>query len=183
MDSWDNMADRAFRKFLVTLSEDEDRAGYLYEDLRLRLTRFFRLRGIYECDEAADETIDRVVRKHDEGTEIGDYLKYSYGVARLVALELHRKSRVAVQAAAEMGCRSVLPHTDAESLLDYLQECLKALDDENRGLVLEYYSTGSKDLTRRELLAQRSGLNLNTLRLRIFRVKKKLEKCINSQKP
>src|SRR5262245_61309060 len=74
-------------KFLACLDPDPDRAGARYESLRLTLMKFFDWRGAHFPEECADETINRVIRKIDEGESIRDVPTYCQGVARLVLLE------------------------------------------------------------------------------------------------
>ena len=77
----------ALARFLAGLDPDSDRAGEKYESLRLTLMKFFDWRGAHFPEELADETINRVIRKIDEGETIRDLPTYCHGVARLVLLE------------------------------------------------------------------------------------------------
>jgi hypothetical protein len=49
----------AFDRFLGSLDIDRDRAGEKYENLRLKLLRFFEWRGALHPDLLADETLER----------------------------------------------------------------------------------------------------------------------------
>src|SRR5215471_5942692 len=76
-----------FGSLLVALDVDRERAGERYEDLRRTLIRFFGWRNAPFPEEHADETLNRVARKLDEGIAIRDIPAYCYEVARLVFLE------------------------------------------------------------------------------------------------
>ncbi len=79
----------SFGRFLARLDPDLYLAAKMYETLRSRLVRLFEWRGCDFADDLADETIDRVIRKTNDGLELrGDeVLRYSAGVARHIAPE------------------------------------------------------------------------------------------------
>jgi hypothetical protein len=76
---------RALDEFFVYLSPDREEAGRKYEVLRTRLVRFFEWRGCNLPDVRTDQTIDRVIRKINEGQVISNLTPYFLTVARLVA--------------------------------------------------------------------------------------------------
>src|SRR5215468_3217168 len=78
---------QAFIKLLARLGDDEEQAAKKYEDLRHTLIRSFEWRGAPFPEEHADETLNRLARKLDEGVEIRSLDDYAYTVARLVWLE------------------------------------------------------------------------------------------------
>src|SRR5215510_7274409 len=78
----------AFKKLLAVLDPDPETAGVKYEQLRHKLIRFFEWRGSFISDELADETLNRLARKIDEGEEIEkNVFALSLGIARFVLLE------------------------------------------------------------------------------------------------
>ena len=81
------LTDSAFGRLLDHLDRDRARAADRYEELRRILVRFFEWRSAPFPEELADATFDRVARKLAEGVMIENIGAYSYGVARLVALE------------------------------------------------------------------------------------------------
>jgi hypothetical protein len=87
------LSEQALARFLACLDSDRDRAGEKFESLRVMLTRFFDWRGAYFPEECADEAMNRVIRKIDEGQSIEDVPTFCYGVARLVLLEKQMGSR------------------------------------------------------------------------------------------
>jgi hypothetical protein len=78
----------AFTKLLAILDPDPETAGGKYEQLRRKLIKFFEWRGSFISDELADETLNRLARKIDEGEEIEkNVFALSLGIARFVLLE------------------------------------------------------------------------------------------------
>src|SRR5215510_659883 len=87
---WD-LTPKAFDQFLSILDIDRDRAGESYETLRRNLVQLFIWRGCRDPESHADETINRVIRKIDEGEEVRDIISYAHGVARRLLLEIFKK--------------------------------------------------------------------------------------------
>ena len=182
MDSQHYQPDQAFIGFIAFLSPDPDEGGRLYEELRARLIRYFRLRGLNNGDEGADEALDRVMRRLHEGEAIEDYIRYSYGVARLVAIEMLRNQKsVSLDMSTFVDVTQGDEADGEDPRLDALRGCLQNLDDSSRGLLLEYFSIGSRRLHERDRLARRYGLNINSLRLRVFRMKGRLKDCLEKK--
>ncbi len=84
----------ALERLLARLDPDATRAAEAYEALRLSLTRFFDWRGAHFPDECADETMNRLARRLDEGAAVADIRSFALGIARLVRLERARSSHV-----------------------------------------------------------------------------------------
>src|SRR5690348_12783950 len=89
---WD-ITQGAFDTFLTWLDPNRDQAGIKYEDIRRKLIKLFACRGCFNCEDLADETINRVIRKMDEiaASYTGDRALYFYGVARNVHFEHVKK--------------------------------------------------------------------------------------------
>lgn len=174
---------QAFEQLLTALSSDREIASTRYQELRLKLIRFLTLRGVVMATEAADEALDRVAVKVAEGKEIENLNWYSFGVARLVGFEFLREQASHVQISRSDDLADIVSTSeDEDSLLKFLKECLDELNEENRRLVLDYYSMGVKDKVNREEIARRRGASLNHLRLQVFRLKKILRNCVEGKK-
>lgn len=173
---WDITQD-AFDKFLAWLDSDRERAGTKYEDIRLKLIKFFTCRGCLAGEELADETINRVIRRTQEmaDTYTGDPVFYFYGVARRVHLEHVRKP------VPSLPPPSPEPLEQKERQDQCLQLCMKALAPENRALVLEYYSQDRPaKILHRKKLAKRLGISAIALRLRMHRIRTSLQACVET---
>jgi DNA-directed RNA polymerase specialized sigma24 family protein len=179
-----SLTPEAFDKLLGALDSDPERAGEKYEQLRHGLICFFEWRAAPFPEDHADESLNRVARKLDEGDHVNDPSSYVYGVARLVLLEAY-KSRERERAALERQPLPVQsPPSDAEQdeasrRFDCLGRCLNQLARETRDFVTSYYQgTQRAKIDNRKRLADRLGIPLNALRLRARRVREKLEVCV-----
>ena len=82
------------------------------------------------------------------------------------------------------GQRSVDEPAEAgldEERNDCLDHCLKKLPEQNRILIVGYYQgdAGVK-IDNRSALARQLGIPLNTLRIRVLRIRRRLKDCIMS---
>lgn len=176
---------RGFERLLDHLHADRDTAGRIYEQLRRRLVRFFEGRRCAFPDEHADETLNRVARKLDAGETIQDVTTYVIGIARMVVREAARAAakEAAVQAASRVPDH-VSAHADQASdessrLLDCLHGCLGHLAPSDRDVIVQYYQNEkSAKINNRRDLATKLGLQMNALRLRAFRIRAGLERCV-----
>lgn len=169
-----------FNKFLLNLAPDRSLAGERYEVIRQKLVRFFEWRDCPHPDEHADETINRVIRKIDQGGTLEDPSTYVYGVARLLLLEIYKEKERERNALREVAVASELPLDETDDLrATCLQRCLETLPAENRELIVQYYQgEGQSKITNRKQLAERWSLPLNALRIRALRLREKLEGCV-----
>jgi DNA-directed RNA polymerase specialized sigma24 family protein len=69
---------------------------------------------------------------------------------------------------------------ESENLrFDCLEKCLSAMDLETRKLLIAYHDTDDRTMIpTRRLLAESLEISLNTLRIRVCRLKSKLENCV-----
>lgn len=169
--------------FLSKLDRDRDRAGQKYEDVRLKLLKYFQWRGASAPDIDADETINRVARKIEEGENVYNLNAYIYGVARLVNAESAKK-QVRNQPIEDEIERIEVSEKEEDNL-DVAQRracfdrCLQCLPDRSREIVVEYYHfEKGKKIEHRKQLAVRLGITLNALRISAHRVRLGLEACV-----
>ncbi|MGH9938270.1 MAG: RNA polymerase sigma factor [Blastocatellia bacterium] len=176
------MSEEALAGFLACLDADSDRAGAKYESLRLTLIKFFDWRGARFPEECADETLNRVIRKIDEGETIRDVPTYCHGVARLVLLEKLKgpdSKRADIEDLSPAALRAPEPE-EKDDKQECFEWCLNELPLESRQLILQYYSDEKREkIGRRLSLAQRLGIPLNALRSRAQRIRNRLEECIH----
>jgi DNA-directed RNA polymerase specialized sigma24 family protein len=156
-------------------------AGEEYEKLRARLIYFFERKGCRIPTDLSDETINRIARKVEEGLEIEDVFKFSYGVARLVLLEHWRDPK---REWDQLDQRLSSPKSDREfddHRMQCMEKCLQSLPSEDRDLIVKNCILDKKG---KEELAGSLGLTMNALRIRAFRIRTRLhecrEKCVNS---
>ena len=169
------MSEDCFEALLDWLASDREEAGMKYEEIRTGLIKFFSQRGFSDAEDLADETINRVasrlseIRKHVQG----DPARYFYGVARFVIMEHLRKKQP--QAPPE----SIGDSDRVEVEHRCLEECIAKLSDDNRELVLGYYQAdGREKIEQRRILADKLGIAPNALRIRAYRIRAALQKCV-----
>jgi DNA-directed RNA polymerase specialized sigma24 family protein len=173
----------AFTKLLAKLDPDPETAGGKYEQLRRKLIKFFEWRGSFISDELADETLNRLARKIDEGEEIEkNVFALSLGIARFVLLETLKRpdnKRVEMKELATVAAPQERREEDDDLWAVCLRECLRGVSEENRDLIIEYYQDeGRARIDDRKMLAANLGIPLNTLFMRAKRTRDKLEECV-----
>ena len=176
-----SLTQEAFESLLTALGTDRDNAATKYLELHRNLVRFFEWRGCSFPDDHADETLNRVAKKIALGEEVRNLSSYSLGVARLLLLEIIKERTREQNALKETANtqESAENSTDSEESLECLRECLKQLSDENRELVLRYYQGEKGEKVRnRKGLVERLGVPVNTLRMRVLRLREKLQVCV-----
>jgi DNA-directed RNA polymerase specialized sigma24 family protein len=172
-----------FEALLAQLHPDRERAGEIYETIRYKLVRLFEWRGCASPEDLADETINRVARRLAEGVELRSNDPYGYfcGVAHLVYKEVLRRALREHRALASGDW--LPPAAEEEELsdarLECLRRCLAQLPPDQRDLVLRYHQ-GENNIRNRQQLAREAGIPMNALRIRIHRVRRKLESCVHA---
>src|SRR5450755_1029230 len=83
------LSSESFDRLLRLFDADRDKAADQYEAIRTRLIRIFEWRGSTSPESLADETMDRVSRRLEQGEQVRavDPAVYFYGVARNVLKE------------------------------------------------------------------------------------------------
>lgn len=173
-----------FDKLLTWLDIDQERAGEKYEHIRGSLIKFFLYRECVQAEALADEVINRVTQKIDElvKTYQGDSARYFIGVARNVLLEYQRK-QFTLPLPLTMNKATALDSEDEsnkeDSMFECLDLCLQQMSRENHDLILYYYQKdGQAKIDFRKELAEELGIAMNTLRVRVHRLREFLQKCL-----
>lgn len=178
-----DLSRESLERLLELLDPEREVAARRYQQLRRRLIRLFEWRGARFPDDLTDETISRVARRLDDGVEIRseDPFRYFCGVAHLVFKEVLRerkRDRLLQDPASWPPTSDDQPESDDERMT-ILQECLGKLGDEQRTLILEYHEGEKRErIENRRALAERLGIELNALRIRVHRTRLKLERCV-----
>ncbi|MET0551471.1 MAG: hypothetical protein ABW221_00435 [Vicinamibacteria bacterium] len=176
------LTEQGLSAVLALFEADPERAAVRYEEMRGRLIRFFAWQGVLDAEDCADETIDRLARRLAEGEQIkaSDPARYVHGVARNVLRE-HRARDVRTARHRALWPRDALapPPTPETAGAACLETCLAALGAAERGLILEYYrGSGNARIAHRQAMASRLGLALPALRVRMHRLRVRLEACV-----
>lgn len=174
-------------RFLTLLDQDVSVAAQRYERLRLKLIRLFEWRKCLGPEDLADMTIDRIVRRLEEGVELGskDVERYSSGVAHNLFLEQLREYRRRDDNARPSQLEWLLSqHTTTELNLQTLERCLGELPADERELILRYYcGDHAQRIRNRSALAVEMGLSPGNLRIKAFRLRTKLERSMGEKRP
>ena len=172
-----------FNLFLSWLSSDRDEAGRKYVDMRRRLIFMLECRGSNRAGEIADEALDRFIKRLPEirDTYKGDPVPYVCVIARNVQLEFNRKQEQPLPENIDtIPIDNEEPDELEEHMHECLEKCLNEFDLTNRKLLLAYYEEEKQaKIDFRKTLAKTMGIAGNALRLRVHRLRRTLELCMN----
>lgn len=178
-----------WNQLIDCLDEDPRVAAAKYESTRKKLVRIFRARGHAACEELADKVIDRVARQLGRGLVLwpGGSQGYFCRVAHFLSLEASREEARAKRALQQLRERGAEEEAVAEAgaggeqELGALEARVHALSAEDRRLLLRYYEgEGQVRIENRRRLAAEHGMSLNTLRVRMFRLRAELERALET---
>lgn len=182
----DLLTQTGFDKLLALLDADRERAGARYESLRVRLIKLCEWRNCETPEELADAAFDRVMRKIEAGERIQNVEAYAVTVAQFVIKEDGRSHARLAQSIEDnprienlLVAGSPAPHDETdEARLACLDRCLAQFPDEQRRLITAYYDTDERTMIEsRKRLAASVGISPNSLRIRVCRLKARLEEC------
>lgn len=170
-----------FEQFLDTLDKDQEQAAGKYIALRERLEKFFEWRDCENTEELTDIVFDRVVKKILEGEKIKNAEAYCVSIAKFVFLE-NRREVLRTEELNENLPEIIQNYADEDELLDKqlkcLDECLAKFPEDKRKFLIGYFDTDEQTMIpKRKRLADKLGISLNSLRIRVSRLKSKLENC------
>jgi DNA-directed RNA polymerase specialized sigma24 family protein len=155
-----------------------DAAGRAYETIRAGLISTLISRGFSNAEDLADETINRVTNRLSDIQDAyeGAPAKYFYGVLRNLIKEQRSVKEVVVD---ELPILPIKEEKTSQAY-DCLVRCLELMPSEKSELVLEYYTYGGRaKIESRIKLADEMGISENALRIRVYYIRQKLEKCVS----
>ena len=176
-----NLTSESLNLLLAGFSADERQAAVIYTNLRASLVRFFELKGDSEPEAAADETLDRTALKVAADTPIDNITKYSFGVARLIFLERSRLSQKVKKAAEDFYTGKEVSLIDAETDdFRFFRECFDGLPTVERTFLQSYFTDApyQKIIETRRRLTVEAGVSINQIRVKVSRLRKRLENCV-----
>lgn len=172
-----------FERLLNWLDSDREKAGRKYETIRARLIKILFTRGCHLAEELADEAIDRVARKADVlfGSYEGEPALYFYAVAKKVFLEYSRTPKNEELPAVIAHQEEEKTDENTESYFKCLEKCLQIVAPEQRDFIIRYYREEKQaKIEERKRLEKELGVTSENLRIRAFRMRKNLQKCVSS---
>jgi DNA-directed RNA polymerase specialized sigma24 family protein len=167
-----------FDFLLAWLDSDRDAAGLLYEKIHKGLINFFYFRGCSDGENLADETINRVIHKITTLDLSNDNkpITIFYGFAANVLLEELKKKHYETNLDDNFSSKDEVYD---QTKFDCLDICLLKLSNDDRDLAIKYYLKSKSDkFEHRRNLAKALEINLTTLHVKLFRIRKNLRKCI-----
>lgn len=175
--------------FLDWLAADSKDSAEEYEYIRKVLVKIFSTKGFSNAEDLTDKVIDRVISKPDEFKKnfVGNKVSYFVVVARYVELEQRREKTIAVETDKLDLLQTPTNVIDENDNLivnkKYLRECLKKLSKNNRSIIWDYFNVTKKNkIEKHKKIAEKFSLNDNSLRIKVFRIKKNLAECIKARR-
>jgi DNA-directed RNA polymerase specialized sigma24 family protein len=171
-----------FHLLLSHLSADPADRGRRYEMLRGRLIFFFMRRMLPLPEDLADEVLNRLARRLEEGEAVARIEGYALGIARHV-LQEQRADSVRERTASEEFHRNVsyekLTTDEDEIRLERMKNCLERLPQSDQEMLSEYYlAEGSAKIPMRKRLAKARGMTQAALRKRVFLLRGMVQRCM-----
>jgi DNA-directed RNA polymerase specialized sigma24 family protein len=168
---------------LGLLGSDKEHAAAEYRKLHERLTRFFEWNNAEDPTVLADEALDRLGKRAlnkdiEEGIQSAS--SFVLGIARHLLQEERRRQARKAESRRSWAVLTAHPRSDDKEKIDRaVRLALDQLEPDRRKLVEDYYAhSGAEKAKAHQKLASRLGLSLNTLRNRVFRLRKELEVSI-----
>ena len=175
----------SFDEILAWLNPNRDVAAQMYVQLRQDLAKLFMWGRCTDPEGLTDETFDRVAKKVHEVRQSyqGDPRLYFRAVANNLIKENFKKIKTQVSLDdIDLPEQQTIETTEeTPDIEDCLQSCLRKLDNEKRKLILAYYAKEKQaKIDYRHELAQQLEISLETLRVRVFRIRASIAECIES---
>ena len=126
---------------------------------------------------------DRIARKVHEVRQNyqGDPKLFFYGVARNLIKESPKRAKKQVSLEdTDLPAPQAAPEDEsAHRREECLNSCLQQLSAEKRDLILRYYAKEKQaKIDHRTELARQLGISVETLRVRVYRIRCAMETCI-----
>ncbi len=172
-----------FDALLALLNPDREVAGQIYEDIRSRLIRLFDLWGCTHPEALTDDTFNRVARKAAEGLVLqrSNPIPYIVGVARHIFQEWLRQQQREIKIVESPDWPpSAQPEEEPDFRLAYIRQCLETLAEDQKRLLLRYHEDRQRIRSRKDLCDE-LGIPMNALRIRVHRLRRKVEACVEEK--
>ena len=166
-----------FDSLLVWFNPDRELAGRKYKTIHSGLVRIFACKGLNDAEDLADETINRVILRLSSIQESyqGEPAYYFHGVAKNILRECKRRKELAI---GEVDVR-VDPNPDSHEKHNCLGHCLDCLSDNERNLILSYYSyDGHSKIEHHKHMARQLKITIGAIRNRTFQIRRYLQNCM-----
>lgn len=192
------LQDREFQLLLTTLGDSSEHGAHEYLNLHKRITTLFINWQSCAPEDLADETLNRLAHQLTEGKEINPASRsaYVHGIAKNISREHWRscedckRRRIRSNDENDGDSLNSLPAIgsvpdkeeadEKERLLECLNECLEKMNEDERLLLLEYYSEDkTQKIVTRDRMATRLSVTSGALRQRVWKLRTPLRDCID----
>jgi hypothetical protein len=164
--------------------DDPEEASRCYLRLHQKLTGYFRLKGMYDPVNDADDALDRAGEKIVRGHNIPDIVKFCMGIARNIVHErLRHKKR---EESAFLKFIDNTQDNSTEALVDritnLMKPCFGQLPEDDRNLLMSYCRVppGVERAEHRRQLAESLKSTIAALRIRVTRLRRVLDNCVKA---
>lgn len=170
----------AFLKFLCP--EDPDEANRHYLQIQAKLAGYFRLRGMADPLGDADEVIERAGKKILKRVPIPDINRFCLGIAKNIVRERLRNRKNEESAFKQFLENCQTNETDVEKMTHLMKRCFEKLPAKDRELLIDYcrIPEGLSRAEHRRRLAEKRNTTIEALRIRITRLRRKLDDCVKN---
>jgi RNA polymerase sigma factor (sigma-70 family) len=173
-----------FDDLLAWFDPDPEVASSIYLSIRHSLLRIFAWNRCSDPEGMTDETFDRVARQVPtlRHSFEGNPRLFFYGVANNLIREYRKKIKLHVpieEIELPQPPAQYLEEETGETRRKCLGKCLQTLPKDKRELVLNYYAKEKQaKIIHRAEMARELGISIETLRVRVLRIRTTLEDCI-----
>jgi RNA polymerase sigma factor (sigma-70 family) len=163
----------------VVASESSFPDNDAYRAIRTFLIRFLIRKGARDPEDLADETICRGLQRIQQATPIENMKGYLCGIAGNVFQEDLRILPPVLEAPPQ--ALSVVESAFSEEMLACLETCKRALLTSKERYLIERYYVEGQTIEKRKQLAAALGVTENALRQQVFKIRKKLRRCLEER--
>ncbi len=165
------------KELLAILDSDPGRAEEKYRELYQKLIRYFEWSRQTDPEDLAQETLKRGFDRLQEGQKItvGEPAGYFFGIARNLLRErghFRKMEELDDHQQLSRGQPLFLGLDTSEQLI-FLKECLRKLPRDDFNLLSAYLEGEA------EAWGKKAGVSPGTVRMRIHRIRKRLEVLMN----
>lgn len=162
--------------------EDREEAGRRYSVLHAKVALFLCLKGVSDPENDAHDALDRAGEKIRKGYNIPDIRSFCIGIAKNIWHERLReleREKVAFENYQE-NIHDNRTEAEVERIMNLIKPCFEKLPADDRELLIKYYQVppGLDGARQRCKLAESYKLNIGALRIRISRLRRRLEDCV-----
>lgn len=174
------------RRLLKRLDPDPEAAWEKYRTIWQKLVTFFQHHNCPSASDHAHDALSRIARR-DDLEEVRDVGAFAYGVASKMRFEIYEKLKREISiedptsgAGDRESLRVVDPveEIDRQRKLTCVRRCLRRLTADERKLFLSFQLADGKTRSEeRSQLAVFTGISVGALRVRVFRIRREVERC------